>query len=328
MTEHLIVNDLMPNTEMQNYKTLIDEQTWAFIHKTDSCFPPEAIDFTIQLQRETYDAMCREFSTGQPESITATDGTIENGDYKVPVRRYHSENRNQQRAIIYFHGGGFIVGSLDSHDDVCTELCANTGFDVTSVDYRLAPENPHPAAFEDSLACVEYESNRLRLPIILCGDSAGGNLAAAISHAARHMQNVHIARQVLIYPGLGGDTDSGSYLTHANAPMLTTRDVLFYNDTRTNNIQRSNDVTLEPLKDHDFSNLPETIVFGAECDPLSDDGKHYCQAITAAGGSAHWTNEKGLVHGYLRARNTVDRARDSFSRIIAAIKTVGNSTGE
>ncbi len=316
----------MPNTEIPDYSTLIDEQTWAFIRQTERCYPAETIDFTIQRQREIYNAMCREFYQSQAESIISTDGLIDNKGHKIPVRRYRAKNRNQERAVLYFHGGGFIVGGLDSHDDVCAELCAKTGFDVTSVDYRLAPEHLHPAAFEDSLVCVEHESNRLQLPVILCGDSAGGNIAAAVSHAARQLQNVRVAGQVLIYPALGGDPRSGSYLTHANAPMLSTRDVLFYNAIRTNNDQRLNDVTLEPLKDHHFTHLPDTIVFSAECDPLSDDGKHYCEAITAAGGYAHWKNEKGLVHGYLRARSTVDRARDSFSRIVEAVNTVGYKT--
>ena len=110
--------------------------------------------------------------------------------------------------VLYFHGGGFILGGLDSHDDVCAELCARTGYEVVSVDYRLAPEHLHPAAFDDALA----PSNGRRRPTngrsCLPATRAGGNLAAAVSHATRGHERAPVG-QVLIYPGLGGDTSRG-----------------------------------------------------------------------------------------------------------------------
>lgn len=160
------------------------------------------------------------------------------------------------------------------------------------------------------------------LPVVLCGDSAGGNLAAAVSHTVRGDDRQPIG-QVLIYPGLGGATDRGSYLTHAQAPMLTTRDTLYYAEIRGGGFNWSTDPRFAPLADPDFSGLPDTVVISAECDPLSDDGRHYCQRVSAAGGKAIWNNEPGLVHGYLRARHTVTRARSSFRRICTAVHLLG-----
>ncbi len=314
--------DKMTASNSTDYTQLIDKQTRAFIDRTESWYPPETIDYPIDRQRHIYDQMCSEFNTGYPDGISAIDGNIKHNERDIPVRRYTSSEGVATAVIVYFHGGGFVVGGLESHDDICAELCAKTGFDLTAVDYRLAPEHLHPAAFEDALACVAVEAARTKLPLLLCGDSAGGNLAAAVSHEARNLQAITIAGQLLIYPVLGGDITRGSYITHANAPMLTTKEVLFYNNVRSKQ-QHSTDASFAPLHDTDFSNLPNTVVVSAECDPLSDDGMHYCSAINKAGGEATWINEKGLVHGYLRARHGVDRAQQSFSRMVAALTTMG-----
>ncbi|RUY07072.1 esterase, partial [Mesorhizobium sp. M2A.F.Ca.ET.040.01.1.1] len=159
-------------------------------------------------------------------------------------------------------------------------------------------------------------------PVLLCGDSAGGNLCAAVAHATRgHAKKP--AGQVLIYPGLGGDHSKGSYVTHAEAPMLTLRDLDFYKHVRTGGVDLTGDITLYPLADADFANLPPTVLITAQCDPLSSDGEAYRDRIVAAGGHAFWFEEPGLVHGYLRARHMVGRARTSFTRIVEAVSALG-----
>jgi acetyl esterase len=122
--------------------------------------------------------------------------------------------------------------------------------------------------------------------------------------------------QVLIYPGLGGDVDQGSYLTHAHAPMLTRDDVILGATIRQNG---PDDPTALPLRDTDFTGLPPTLAIAAECDPIADDSAAYAAAITAAGGRAIAIMEPGLVHGYLRARHSVPRAAASFTRICNAL---------
>lgn len=307
---------------MTDYTTLIDAETWAFIERTNTWYPPDTIDYTIAQQREIYDAMCREFFAGYPKGVTAKDSTVESHGYPVPVRRYEKAGSDPAAQVVYFHGGGFILGGLDSHDDVCAEICGRTGVPVMSVDYRLSPEHVHPADFNDAMAGFAAALASSGLPVVLAGDSAGGNLAAAVSHATRGQARTP-AGQVLIYPGLGGDQTKGSYVTHACAPMLTKRDLDFYKHIRTGGKEAGRDPTLAPLQDADFSDLPPTVIVSAECDPLSDDGGTYRDAILAAGGKAVWFNEKGLVHGYLRGRHTVARARQSFTRIVEAIAALG-----
>ena len=157
---------------------------------------------------------------------------------------------------------------------------------------------------------------------MLCGESAGGNLAAAVAHARRHDARAAVG-QVLIYPSLGGDMRAGSYVEHAEAPMLSTQDVLVYRDVRFGSGGYAEHPNVAPLSDADFSGLPPTIVVTAQCDPLSSDGEAYRDRIQAAGGRAAWREEPGLVHSFLRARHSAQRARQAFDRIVAAVAAMG-----
>lgn len=297
-----------------DYDSLIDKPTWEFIRRTETSYPPDTATLTIADQRAIYDRMCRAFHRGYPVGITAEDRPFGG----VPCRIYPGSSGT----VVYFHGGGFVVGGLHSHDDVCAELRAGTGLTVVSVDYRLCPEHPHPAAFEDACAATRAVMSDLPGPHLLAGDSAGGNLAAAVAH--RLGRKGKIAGQVLIYPGLGGDRDAGSYMTHAQAPMLTRDDVLFYAAIRHDGPEPTPDPTFAPLSDTDFTQLPPTLAIAAECDPLADDATTYAARITAAGGTAQAITEPGLVHGYLRARATVPRAADSFARIVTTLRAMAD----
>lgn len=301
------------------YDDLIDAQTWDFIRETESWYPPDAIGLSIEGQREVYNKMCRAFHAGHPARVQTEDGVIP-ASHPVPVRRYTTGGGAAR--VVYMHGGGFVVGGLDSHDDVCAEICAATGFDVTAVDYRLSPEHPFPDDVNDALAATLHEAAR-GLPVVLVGDSAGGNLCAAVSAALRGTVQAPIG-QVLIYPGLGAEAATASAETHATAPMLTTQDMAFYAAIRAGDDAGAQaNPAFSPLRATDFANLPPTIAITAQCDPLSDDGAVYVARLAAAGVRAAHMEEPGLVHGYLRARHRVDRAGQSFSRILSAISALG-----
>jgi acetyl esterase len=309
---------------LTDYSRLIDAQTWAFIDQTNAHYAPDTVDYTVDQQRQIYDRMCRAFFAGYPAGVSAQTSFIEASapGRQIPIRTYKSDGRNGDAVVLYFHGGGFILGGLDSHDDVCADICAATGYDVVSVDYRLAPEHLYPASHEDGYAAFMWAASKDDRPILLCGDSAGGNIAAAIAGRFRHHHRAPIG-QVLIYPGLGGDPTRGSYITHADAPMLTTRDMAFYQNVRTGGADVANDPSFAPLRDPDFAGLPPTVIVTAQCDPLSSDGEAYRDQIIAAGGTALWVEEEGLVHGYLRARNMAPRAQASFARIVKALAALG-----
>jgi acetyl esterase len=308
---------------MTDYTKLIDAETWAFIERTNAFYPPDTIDYTIAQQREIYDRMCREFHAGYPAGLTTETTAIATLTHEIPIRIYRAAKPDSAAMVLYFHGGGFMLGGLESHDDVCAEICDRTGYEVVSVDYRLCPEHIYPAYRDDGYAAFEWAVGSYPdRAIVLAGDSAGGNIAAAVAGRYRRHEHAPVG-QVLIYPGLGGDHTRGSYITHADAPMLTTRDMAFYQKQRTGGADVSTDAGFAPLRDADFSGLPPTVCVMAECDPLASDGPAYRDAIAAAGGKAVSFEESGLVHGYLRARTTVARARQSFTRIVKAVRMLG-----
>lgn len=306
------------------YADRLDPELWDYIDKVNSWYPPEIVAAPIAEQRSVYDRMCVAFHQGHPEGVTTSDGLVATDAHPIPVRRYCMANSIVAAIVVYFHGGGFALGDLNSHDDICAEICAGTGFEVVSADYRLAPEHLHPAAFEDALAVFEWIAATSSLPIVLCGESAGGNLAAAVAQATRHHPR-HAVGQVLIYPGLGGDETGRSYVEHAEAPLLTTADIDFYRRVRSAPGQSLDDPTFSPLRDNDFSGLPPTVIVTAECDPLSSDGEAYRDRILAAGGHALWREEPRLVHSFLRARPRVPRAAEAFGRIVGDIAKLGTS---
>lgn len=292
-----------------DYQSLIDAPMWGFIRETEGFYPPNSGALPIAGQREIYDAMARHFHRGYPAGITARNADLAG----VPCRIF----AGAAPRVIYLHGGSLIFGGLNSHDDICAEICAASGREVVMVDYRLAPEHPHPAALQDALAVTR--AVLAEGPVVLAGDSAGGMLAAAVTHLLRGQA---ILGQVLIYPGLGGDLDKGSYQTHAFAPLLTLADVRSYMDLRQANALGDDPLHLLPLQDADMTRLPATVAIAAQCDPLADDCADYAAAIRAAGGQAVAFTAHGMVHGYLRARATVPEAAASFQMICAAISAL------
>ena len=304
------------------YAAVLDRELWDYIDKVNSWYPPEIVTAPIAEQRSVYNQMCAAFHRGRPEGVRSSDDLVATATHAIPVRRYRMANGIAAAVVVYYHGGGFVLGDLDSHDDICAEICAGTGFEVVSADYRLAPEHLHPASFEDALAVFEWVAATDASPIVLCGESAGGNLAAAVAHATRHHPR-HAVGQMLIYPDLGGDGTGSSYLKHPEAPLLTLADIDFYRRIRSTPLHSPDDPTFSPLRDRDFSGLPRAIIVTAECDPLSSDGRAYRDRILAAGGQAVWREEPRLVHSFLRARSTVPRAAQAFARIITDVVRLG-----
>ena len=305
------------STDDVDYGLLLDDEVRAYIARGATFYPPDAVELTITEQRTVYDAMCAAFHAGRPDGVQAWDEPYGG----VPCRRYEAAGKHPA-TLIYYHGGGFVVGGLHSHDDVCAELCARAGVRVISVDYGLAPETVFPGCYTDAKNAFDAIVATYDGPIIMVGDSAGGTLAAAVTHHAR----AQVVGQVLIYPGLGGDRTCGSYITHANAPELTTRDMLFYQKVRTGGaVPPVGDPRYAPLDDIDFTGLPPTVIVTAQCDPLSSDGESYRDALTQAGSRAVWFNEAGLVHGCLRARTMSARGAAFFDRVVDAVTALARA---
>ena len=277
---------------------------------------------SVAQQRIDYEAVLQQFNYPHPPGVRSSDSKVDGRHGDIPLRHYRFEQGNDNALILFIHGGGFILGSLDSHDDVCAELCAATGYDLVAVDYRLSPEYFHPAHLddvEDAFAALGHENT------ILAGVSAGGTLAAALSHRLRQARHKP-AGQVLIYPGLGGDLfDLDSYRDNADAPLLSTADIHFYRGARcANDSLPLDDAEFYPLAAAEFGGAVATIAISADVDPLRDDARLYVEKLQAAGVAARWINEPGLVHDYLRARHESPRAGAAFGRICDAISELSD----
>jgi acetyl esterase len=255
------------------------------------------------------------FRQPRPTGLTVTDETIAGPGGLLPQRRYAPENPKSV-TVVYFHGGGYMLGGLESHDDVCAEIAAGSGCPVVSVDYRLCPEHLHPAPFEDCLAATG--AALAVSPVILAGDSGGGNYAAAVAQALR---GADIRGQVLIYPALGGlQLGLPSYTECAVSPLLTTRDLVYYRNIRSGGLAPQNDPTFYPLHATDFRGLAPCFISAAGVDPLRDDGVEYVRRLVGAGVEAYCAVEPQLPHGHLRARHMSHRAREAFGRIVGAVR--------
>lgn len=278
---------------------------------------------SIVQQRIDYEIIVNHYKYPHPPGVFTRDSVVTGRHGDIPLRHYSKEHNSKEHnspdsQLFFIHGGGFILGSLDSHDDICAELCARTGINLVSVDYRLSPEFYHPTHLDDVedafLACWHTNTT-------LVGISAGANLAAALGHRCKSGEKKP-AGQVLIYPALGGEVfDLKSYQDNSNAPLLSTEDHLFYRKVRcaTDAIPEA-DPEFYPLVADNFANLPATVAFSADVDPLRDDAQLYVEKLVAAGGQGEWINEDGLVHDYLRARHISKKAGASFQRICDSIK--------
>ncbi|KAB0682531.1 alpha/beta hydrolase [Aureimonas leprariae] len=283
----------------------------AFQRRCDGFYPPDAVSAPVAQQREWYDALCREFDPGWPKGIGTVDRPIEG----VRCRHYRPARIEAAATVLYLHGGGFVVGSLDSHDAICAEIAASTYAEVVAVDYRLAPEHRWPAAFDDGMAVLRGLIGEER-SVVLAGDSAGGNLAAGLAIRARDEGLAGIGGQALIYPGLGGDLVSGSYAEMADAPGLATADVRYYRDLYG---APEGDPVAYPLRAASLAGLPPAYVTAARFDPLRDDARRYAARLAGAGVDVSFREEPQMVHAWLRARHMSPGARVGFAALCAGI---------
>ncbi|MGJ7518423.1 alpha/beta hydrolase [Pseudomonas baetica] len=279
----------------------LSEQMTAFVEKTVSF---NSTDSSLPGLRQAYSDMCRAFTPSRPVGLYVVDFELAG----VSVRSYQppvSPPADGAPCILYLHGGGWVVGDLDSHDFICAELASTLGVLVIAVDYRLAPEYPYPAAFEDCLGVWRALRNGpFRLDpkrTLVAGDSAGGNLAAALCLALRDAGEPVPCAQVLIYPGLGGDHRLASRSECADAPLLSSSDLDCYQALYLRGTPKPGAYAM-PLLASDFSGLPPALIAVAQFDPLRDDGLQYAERLNAVGVAATLYYGDGLVHGCLRAR--------------------------
>ncbi len=263
------------------------------------------------------------------------DRTIGHGELTdIPVRIYwpacHVGADRPLPVVVFYHGGGFSLGDLDTHDPVARAHAVGAEAIVVSVDYRLAPEHPFPAGVNDCWAALQWVAeNAAELGgdpnrIAVAGDSAGGNLAAVMAHLARDNRGPELRFQLLWYPTVTADLSLPSYIENAYAPILD-RDVIdaflsWYLPGLDITDPTALPTTLAPANADDLSGLPPTYIGTAEHDPLRDDGARYADLLNAAGVPTELSNEPTLVHGYVSFALVIPAAAEATDRGLAALK--------
>ncbi|WP_423746091.1 alpha/beta hydrolase (plasmid) [Haladaptatus sp. SPP-AMP-3] len=272
------------------------------------------------------EAMGRAFEQGPDEPVGAVEQfEIEGPDGSIPVRLYLPEDGDgddgdDRSLVVYYHGGGFVLGDLDSADGVCRRLVNEASCVVCSVDYRLAPEHPFPAGFEDAYAAAEWASEQAdalrvnRDKIAVAGDSAGGNFAAAVALAARDRDGPDLAHQFLIYPAVRSPVQPVTESMENAEGYLLDADAMEWFDEQYH--VRPSDARNEyahPLLARDLSDLPPATVVTAGFDPLRDEGIAYADRLSEDGVSVEHRDYEAMVHGFADMLGVVDTTDEFFA---------------
>lgn len=259
-------------------------------------------------------------------TITSTDG------HEVPIRIYRPSSPSG--VVVAMHGGGWIAGSIDTFDDVARHIANDSGQAVISVGYRLAPEHPFPAALNDVCSVVDWvakEGEKEQLPgsrLMLMGDSAGANLAAAAALTMRDAGGPEIRLQALIYPGLDALMESETHETFREGYLLTSNDVAHtFRTYGVGNTVEADDWRVSPLRAADLAGVAPALLISAECDPLRGDAAAYARRLLEAGVPATHVTYAGVTHLFFGMRATLEASRMAQLQVAAALREAALGNG-
>ncbi len=281
---------------------------------------------TPEEQRAFWTAYTSALNQPHPTDMKVWDETVPTPDCDVPVRLYRpSDVANPAPAILYMHGGGFMLGDLDSSDAIAWGFAQQAEALVVSVDYRLTPDHPYPAAVNDcwnTLVWIQENAERLALDperLAVAGDSAGGNLGVVMALKARDAGALALRCAAIVYPGTGLDQDQASYLEHADGPGLTRAGTVKYRKLYIPDARDQDDPYARPIL-ADLSNLPPFWVHSAEIDPIRDDGRAFAAKLAMAGNHVTYREARKMIHGFMRARFKGPASRLEYDLICRFLK--------
>lgn len=255
-----------------------------------------------------------------PEVARVSDFSIPTSEGEIPARRYVPADA--AGVILWIHGGGWVICDLDTHDAMCRLLANESGCEVVAIDYRLAPEHPFPAPLEDCWDALRWVAEQAgEQPVIVAGDSAGGNMAAVCALRARDRGGPELVLQVLVYPATSGDLTTESAIKYGSGrdTFLTVAEMEWF---WAHYVGAADDSGPEfrPLRADDHSDLPPTIVVTAEYDPLRDDGFAYVETLRAAGVPVTHHHYDDVVHAFFSLVNMLDRGNEAVAQVGADIR--------
>ena len=306
----------------------LDVQTQAFYEEMVKGADPDAPAMHERTPEDarTYRAGLAALSGPAPNMARVEDHTIEQADGSFRIRVL-VPIEPPAGVIVYYHGGGWVVGSIDESDTLGRKLAERTSCAVVLVDYRLAPEHRYPVAVDDSYAALEWAAAHMNeiaggeVPLIVAGDSAGGNLSAVMAVRARDRNGPEIAMQVLIYPVTDANVDRPSYLDPENQLLLTRDSMIWFFDHYIPDPARRTEPDASPLYTEDLSGLPPAVVLTAEHDPLRDEGEEYAQRLEDAGVEVNLQRHKGQMHAFF-ALLMLPGSERGMQQVVRAIRAL------
>ncbi|MBL8675697.1 MAG: alpha/beta hydrolase [Rhodospirillales bacterium] len=263
------------------------------------------------------------------DTVASTDRTIPGPAGEIPVRIYRPKSAAADAALpalVYFHGGGWVIGDIETHHTVCQRLAAEGDIVVVSVDYRLAPEHAFPAAVDDCWAATCWVARNAGAigvdgsKVAVGGDSAGGNLAAVVALMARDRGGVTVGFQLLIYPAVDALADTGSMARNAKGYLLTTEAMRWFYDHYVPNAADRDDWRVSPLRARTLANLPPAMVFTAGFDPLRDEGVAYARRLAHDGVVVEQIDFSSLIHGFFGMPGPLPQARRALAMAGRAVR--------
>ena len=264
--------------------------------------------------------------TGELVSIRRiADVTITGLDSPIPTRVYTPDGPEPCPIMLYFHGGGYVKGGIEESDAFCRNLARVTRYMVLSIDYRLAPEHRFPAALDDAVAATIWAgTHAVDLggapgPIVLCGESAGGNLATVTCLRLRSSPHIAIRYQVLLQPVVDFTLSFPSIAMPSTECLVPREDLAWYYRTYRSDRCDPRDPRVSPIYAQDLSRLPPALIIAAEYDTLRDEAEAYAERLTTAGVATHYTCADGMVHGFLQMRGIVPDAQIAIEEIARAL---------
>jgi acetyl esterase len=291
----------------------LDPGLRAFVERATLLMGEDVRALSLARLRRAYLELCRAYDGPRPEGLQVSDRALVEGGREIGLRIYRPGPTAPLAPILFCHGGGWIMGNLDSHDSLAAELAVRTGAVVIAVDYRLAPAHPHPAALDDVdavLRALTVDPAGFGLdggPPVLCGDSAGGNLAAALALRSRARGGPALAGQALLYPVLAPPP--------VDDPARD--DIRYYFDRYIG--ATTADPNSAPLLATDLSGLPPAFTLTAEHDPLRAEGLAYARRLEAAGVTVTGHDGAGLIHGCLRVWRQSPPTARALDAVVAAL---------
>jgi acetyl esterase len=263
-------------------------------------------------------------AVGQVQRLQATGGR--HGPIPMRLYRPSSPPVGALPVLVYFHGGGWTIGDLDTHDTLCRELANGAGCAIVAVDYRMGPEHRFPAAVDDAITATHWvaqQAGMLGLDVArlaVGGDSAGGNLAAVVALAARESGDLRIAFQLLIYPATDMRRGAPSHTTNGQGYLLTKETIDYFHDHYIDDVAHDLDWRASPLLHPDLSNLPPALVLTAGYDPLRDEGFEYAVRLTEAGNRASYVCFERQIHGFITMGRVLDEANVAVALCAAELR--------